>query len=267
MEKNAAFSGSIPENYDRYLGPLLFEPYAMDIVSRIRKEKVTNIVELACGTGRVTKYLFRYFTGSAKITATDLNADMIAVARKQVLDRSINWMTADMQELPFQDNTFDLAVCQYGIMFVPDKPKAIREIARVLKKGSIFHFNTWDKIENNGVPWIAKKTVTDYFNGEEPSFYAVPFSMHDPEEIRSLMMENGFSKVEIDLVKKEGQSPSAEDATLGIIKGNPFFNEISQKDPGAVGKLMDLIRNGIAAAYGDNPVRCPLQAWVGKAEK
>src|SRR6185295_8943504 len=125
METTAAFSGTIPENYDRYLGPLLFEPYAMDIVSRIRKEKVSNVLELACGTGRVTRHLFRYFAGKAKITATDLNPDMIAIARQQVLDRSIDWIPADMQQLPFPDNSFDLAVCQYGIMFVPDKPLAI----------------------------------------------------------------------------------------------------------------------------------------------
>lgn len=267
MEKNAAFTGSIPENYDRYLGPLLFEPYAMDLVSRIRKEGVSSVLELACGTGRVTKHLYRYFAGAAKITATDLNPDMLSMARKQVLDRSIDWMTADVQQLPFGDNTYDLAVCQYGIMFVPDKPQAIREIARVLKKGATFYFNTWDKIENNGIPWIAKKTVTDYFNGAEPTFYAVPFSMYNPEEIRKLMMENGFNDVEIDLVKKEGQSPSAEDATLGIIRGNPFFNEISQKDPGAIEILQNLIQKKIAETYGDNPVKCPLQAWVGKAVK
>ena len=267
METNAAFTGSIPENYDRYLGPFLFEPYAIDLVSRIRKDRVSSVLELACGTGRVTKHLFRFFAGAAKITATDLNPDMLAVARKQVLDRSIDWMTADMQQLPFQDDSFELAVCQYGIMFVPDKPLAIREVARELKKGATFHFNTWDKIENNGVPWIAKKTVTDYFNGAEPAFYAVPFSMHNPEEIKFLMMENGFNNVQIDLVKKVGESQSAEDATIGIIKGNPFFNEISQKDPGAVEILQDLILKNIAQAYGDNPVKCPLQAWVGKAIK
>ena len=267
MAADITFSGSIPENYDRFLGPMLFEPYAVDLVSRINHSNITSVLELACGTGRVTRHLVKNFSPTTKITASDLNPGMIAVAKRQVPEPSIDWLTADMQDLPFKDNVFDVAVCQYGIMFVPDKPKAIREIARVLKRGGVFYFNTWDKIENNGVPRIARQVVTDYYNGAQPEFYALPFSMYEPDVLRALLLGNGFSDVQISLVKKEGVSPSAHDAARGIIEGNPFFNELLAKDPTAVEKIGALVRKEIGATYGNDPMRCPLQAWVGSATK
>lgn len=266
MEANAAFAGAIPDKYDQYLGPLLFEPYALDMVSGMKKEGVSSVLELACGTGRVTQYLPKHFGPGVSITATDLNPDMIAVATRKIKD-DIKWRPADMQELPFAADSFDLALCQYGLMFVPDKAKAIREVARVLKKGSVFHFNTWDKIENNGIPRISRQIVTEFFNGTPPNFYFVPFSMFDPEAIKKLMLENGFSKVEISLIKKEGISNTALEAATGMIEGNPVAKEIRDKDPNAVPDVIEKVRKEIAIQYGDNPVRCPLQAWVGKAVK
>ena len=131
MEKTAAFAGSIPANYERYLGPFLFEPYALDLVSRLQDKKYNDILEIACGTGRVTKHLVssvRYDT----LTATDLNPDMIAVAKEKVPDKKVKWLAADAMELPFDNNSFDLVVIQFGIMFFPDRAKGLSEVWRVL---------------------------------------------------------------------------------------------------------------------------------------
>src|ERR1043165_3264072 len=144
MEKTAAFAGSIPANYERYLGPFLFEPYALDLVSRLQDKKYNDILEIACGTGRVTKHL----ASSVKhdtLTATDLNQDMIDIAKTRVPNKNIKWQQADALELPFKDNSFDLVVIQFGVMFFPDKSKGLSEAYRVLKPGGKLIYNTWNK--------------------------------------------------------------------------------------------------------------------------
>ena len=140
MANSISFSGTIPEVYDQYLGPLLFEPFAKDLTERIKNRKISSVLELACGTGRVTKYLSKLLP-DAKIYATDINPDMLVVAKKKVTAENIEWKQTDMQEIPFEDSKFDLVVCQFGIMFVPDKPKAYKEIFRVLKTGAVLLFN------------------------------------------------------------------------------------------------------------------------------
>lgn len=261
---NITFGGSIPANYDKFLGPLLFEPYAMDITARIGKDHGA-VLELACGTGRVTGHLRQHVRG--KLVATDLNPDMIAVARGRVTHPDIEWLTVDMQTLPFEDASFDNVVCQFGIMFVPDKSKAFQEVLRVLRPGGRFIFNTWDRIENNGVPSVANRVVTEFFSGAPPMFYSVPFAMFKPDELRNLPIQNGFSSVDVRLVKKVGRSDTSMDAARGMIEGSPIINEIRSKDAASIDTLLELTSKEIAARFNDKPVISPLQAWVGEATK
>ncbi len=262
---NAAFSGSIPQNYDQYLGPMFFEPYAIDMTSRVTRPG-SRLLELACGTGRVTLHLSKKFSPKVKIVATDLNPDMIAIARKQVTEQSVEWLVADMQELPFPDESFDCVVCQFGIMFAPDKAKVFKEAYRVLKKGGTFLFNSWDKIENNGVASIANREVTKFFANTPPAFYGVPFSIYDPEYIKSLALDNGFSSVTVELVKKEGRSESPVSAAKGMLEGSPILKEINDKGPDALGAISKIVQKEIFDAFGSFVI-APLQAWVSVAIK
>lgn len=160
---STVFAGSIPDNYDRYLGPLLFEPYAIDLISRVKNRNITSVLELACGTGCVTSHLHRSLSEKTQITATDLNPEMLRVAQKKVSAKNVTWATVDMQNIPFPDAHFDLIVCQFGIMFVSDKPKAFSEIHRVLEKGGLFLFNSWNALENNPAFFVVDKVVNSYF--------------------------------------------------------------------------------------------------------
>ena len=195
MEKTAAFEGSIPANYEKYLGPFLFEPYALDLVSRLQDKKYPDILEIACGTGRVTKHL----TESVKydtLTATDLNPDMISIAKEKVQDKSIKWLPADALDLPFDDNTFDLVLMQFGIMFFPDRLKGLSEAYRVLKPGGKLIFNTWDRTENVPGIYEGRQVIESYFEGDPPKFYSIPFSMHDEKELKGMIPMNRFGTPE-----------------------------------------------------------------------
>ncbi|MGI8597805.1 MAG: class I SAM-dependent methyltransferase [Chitinophagaceae bacterium] len=143
------FSGSVPQNYDTYLGPILFEPYAKDLVKRIKEKEAHKVLELACGTGRVTHHLLNTLPAHVQVIATDLNADMMSVAKSRIIDERVIWQEVDAQDLPYNEKEFDLIVCQFGVMFFEEKLRAFKEANRVLKEGGDFLFNTWDKVENN----------------------------------------------------------------------------------------------------------------------
>ncbi|MEO6695417.1 MAG: class I SAM-dependent methyltransferase [Ignavibacteria bacterium] len=263
----AAFTGSIPENYEKYMGPLLFEPYAQDLAERINIFGINAVLELACGTGRVTKHLRNIFPASTELIATDLNEAMLDVAKKTIDNEGITFQVVDAQELPFDDNCVGLVVCQFGFMFFPDKAKAFSEAYRVLKPGGYLLFNTWDKLENNQLVNTAKTIVTKFFDNDPPVFYQVPFSMHDENNIQKLMEDAGFKNIEIIKVTKEGRSPTSQDAVKGLITGNPISKEITDKDPAALEKISEQVEKEIIKRFGSKPVVTELNALVCKGSK
>lgn len=137
------FNATIAHQYDACLGPFLFEPYAFDLVERTELSGVAHVLELACGTGRVTRHLLAHLPPAARLTATDLNAGMLALAQEKLSATNVTWATADMAKLPYEDNQFDLVACQFGVMFVPDKQQAFTEMNRVLRPGGQLVLNTW----------------------------------------------------------------------------------------------------------------------------
>ena len=261
MEKTAAFAGTIPANYERYLGPFLFEPYALDLVSRLQDKQYDDILEIACGTGRVTAHLARSVKHNT-LTATDLNADMINIAKEIIRDDTIKWMPADAMQLPFSDESFDLVVIQFGIMFFPEREKGLQEAYRVLRPGGKLIFNTWNRVETNEAIHEGRLIIESYFGDDPPLFYNVPFSMFNEEGLSALVSEAGFKNVKTTLVKKEGVSPSATDIAKGMVEGNPVYLAILERDPSLINVIKEHIRKVVADKFGDKPLKSPLEAWV-----
>ena len=260
------FAGSIPEKYDRFLGPYIFEPYARELAARAVTDNPQSILETACGTGRVTHHLRTTFP-HARLTATDLNADMLAIARQQVADVSIQWQTADAQALPFGDHSFDLVISQFGLMFIPDKPAALSEAFRVLRPGGRILFNTWDKLENNPAFYIADKVVARYFPVDPPRFFHLPFSLYDPLQLEAWMKDAGFKNIRITHVKEKGHSPSAGDTATGMLEGSPMYTSLNELAPGMLPAIKEDLTSALAKEFGNAPMVSPLQAWVAEAEK
>ena len=191
--KNAQFAGSIPAAYDRYLGPVLFQPYAEDLAARLKVDANGSVLELACGTGILTRILRDRLPAATRLVATDLNEPMIEnAAQKFRQGEAVEWRQADASSLPFDDASFDAVVCQFGIMFVPDKALSAREAHRVLKPGGVFLFNVWDSMEYNDLGRIAHETISSFFEKDPPTFYQVPFGYHDQNEIRRVLESAGL---------------------------------------------------------------------------
>ena len=205
-EQHAAFVGTVPPNYDRYLGPLLFHPYADDLAARLPVARGTRVLEVACGTGIVTGRLVRRLAGQGTLVATDLNDAMIAHARTRVpADPALEWRQADGTSLPFPDRAFDAVVCEFGLMFFPDKAAGVREAFRVLEPGGTYLFNVWDKIEHNAVARISHDTIRAFFPDDPPQFYQVPFNLQTRRAVRGLLGRRGLRGRGV-AVRREGRA-------------------------------------------------------------
>jgi ubiquinone/menaquinone biosynthesis C-methylase UbiE len=268
-DRNAAFVGEVPRNYDRYLGPIFFHGYADDLAARLPVAPGMRVLETACGTGIVTRRLAERIRDHGSLVATDLNEAMIAHGRTTLPAEAalLEWRQADATKLPFPDGSFDAVVCQFGLMFFPDKAAGVREAFRVLKPGGRYLFNVWDAIVHNPIARIAHETAATFFPADPPTFYEVPFSLHDPEPVRALLRQAGFGEIAWTRLEKSGTSPSSADAATGLIEGNPILGAILERRPEALGEIKQAVAAAIAAELGDHPVTFPLRALVFSARR
>lgn len=258
-----AFVGTVPQNYDRYLGPVLFHGFADDLTTRVPWRPGLRVLEVACGTGIVTRRLLARLRGQGTLVATDLNEAMLAHGRREVAaDPALEWRQADATALPFPDGSFDAVVCQFGLMFFPDKALAVREALRVLKSAGVYLFNVWDAFEHNPIADLTHQTVTALFPADPPQFYATPYGFHRPEPIVAWLKQAGFERIEWNRVAKTGSSPTAADAASGLIDGNPIGEDIARRRSDAVAEVKRALAARIAARLGDRPVQVPLRALV-----
>jgi SAM-dependent methyltransferase len=261
--KDAKFNGTIPEMYDRFLGPLLFEPFAIDLARRTGALKPQNVLEVAAGTGIVTRQLLKTLPRNGRLTVTDLNDPMLDHAHRQVgEDSRVSWRQADAMDLPFEDGEFDAVVCQFGIMFFPDKPRGLREFHRVLSPGGTLLLSVWDSLDRNPPGAIIHTTLAEIFPEDPPDFYRVPFSMCDVNALRALAADAGFRNVKIETLALEGRSPSAGDAAIGLVGGNPVIDAIRGRAPELVSVVEKRTTERLAERFGNGEIKVPLRAHV-----
>lgn len=250
---DAAYAGSIPEMYDRYLGGLLFEPFALEVARRARDVRPARILETAAGTGLVTAALHESLP-DAEIVATDLNEDMLAVAAGRIASGKVQFHPADALDLPFDDGSFDLAVCQFGVMFFPDKVKGNAEVHRVLRNGGTYVAVIWDSLARNEVSRIVTDAVADMFPDDPPQFLArAPYGYADVGQIERDMQSAGFKTVRTETVALDSFPTSASDAARGLVAGCPLGTEVEERDPGGLERavaaaedaLRSIERNGV----------------------
>jgi SAM-dependent methyltransferase len=267
MSGNAAgFTGNIPEHYDAGLGPLLFVDYAEDIARRVAAYAPKRVLETAAGTGIVTRRLYDLLP-QAEILATDLNTPMLEWAAKKIkaTERRVAFRPADATALPFADNLCDAMVCQFGVMFYPDKEKSYREAYRVLQPGGRYVFNVWDSHKHNPFGRMAHEIVSSFFPVDPPQFYQVPFGYYAIDPIKEALLAAGFDDLKIAVVKKEHKLTDAAARARGMILGNPVVDQIKARggvDPDVV---VDAARKMLEREFATKPI--PLQAIVFEARK
>lgn len=267
MSDLSVFAGTIPANYEKLLGPYLFEPYALDIKQRLQHVECRMVLELACGTGRVTNHLVEILHKEGKLIATDLNNDMIEVAKTKVKDSRVEWQVVDAQELPFDNEIFDHVICQFGVMFFPDKSKAFEEAYRVLSKQGKFIFNTWASVNDNRRAGLVREVMQEIIKDEVPDFFSKgPYSFYDTDLIKDLLNDAGFTNIAIEPVKKIAEYASREDYLNGFLTGSPLSTFIDKKDPALKQVIKQKLNEALQKEFGDDE-KSEMLAFVCTAEK
>jgi SAM-dependent methyltransferase len=264
----AGFVGNIPQHYDQGLGPILFADYAADIAQRIAAHKPVRVLETAAGTGIVTRRLRDTLSADTQLTATDLNPPMLEIARAKFRPgEQVEFQSADAVALPFADGGFDAIVCQFGIMFYPDKPKSFSEAYRVLAHGGRYVFSVWDSHRYNSFGRIAHEIVGSFFPADPPQFYNVPFSCHQIDPIKELLIGAGFDDLGIAVLRLEKVIPDIASFAQALVYGNPLIDQIRARGGVDPELIVDAILQRLRREFGVDPSRVPLQAIVFSAAK
>ncbi|HET7679042.1 MAG TPA: class I SAM-dependent methyltransferase [Xanthobacteraceae bacterium] len=268
MNGDAAFVGSIPQHYDQGLGPMIFVDSAADIARRVTASNPTRVLETAAGTGILTRCLRDHLPAAAHLTATDLNAPMLEIARAKFRSgEQVEFQPADATALPFADGGFDVVVCQFGVMFFPDKDKSYREVYRLLAPGGRYLFNVWDSHRHNPFGRIAHETAGRFFPADPPQFYSVPFSCYQIDPIKESLIAAGFTDINVAVVKLEKEISDAAMFARGIVYGNPLIDQIRARGSVAPERVFDALVQELRREFGSDPGRMPLQAIVFSAKK
>ena len=264
LETDKVFAGSIPENYDRYMVPLIFGPFAADLARRASSLSPSAVLEVAAGTGVVTRALAPKLSSAASYVVTDLNQPMLDyAASQQAPDSRIKWLQADALALPFENTVFDLICCQFGAMFFPDRPTAYREAKRILKPGGHFLFNVWDRIEENVFADDVTNALAKFFPNDPPRFLArTPHGYHDTALIRSELEEAGFSGVVIETRAEQSRASSPRVVAIAYCQGTPLRKEIEARGAGKLEAATDCAASALADKHGTSEVAAKIQAHV-----
>jgi ubiquinone/menaquinone biosynthesis C-methylase UbiE len=264
LESDKLFAGSIPENYDRYMVPLIFEPYAADIARRAAALSPNAVLETAAGSGVVTRALAPRLPRGATYIATDLNQPMIDyAASRQPSETSVIWHQADALALPFENAAFDLVCCQFGAMFFPDRPSGYREARRVLKPGGHFLFNVWDRIEENVFADDVTNALAKIFPDDPPRFLArTPHGYHDTALIRTELESAGFSHVVTETRPEQSRASSPRIPAVAYCQGTLLRNEIEAREAGKLEAVAEYVASALADKHGSGAVAAKIQAQV-----
>ena len=263
-DTDKVFAGSVPKLYESHLVPLIFEPYAADLAQRLSSRSLSHLLEIAAGTGVVTRALASALPPSCAIVATDLNQAMLDQAAAVGTKRAVEWRQADAMQLPFRDGTFDAVVCQFGVMFFPEKANAFSEARRVLRPGGLFIFNVWDRITENEFADTVTTALKSVFPKDPPRFLArTPHGYHDHRTIQRDLANGGFSALpRIDTVAARSRAPSPRIPAIAYCQGTPLRNEIEIRDASRLGEATDAATEAIANRFGRGAVDGKIQAHI-----
>jgi SAM-dependent methyltransferase len=262
------FTGSIPQFYDHGLGPIFFTDFADDIARRAATLAPMRVLEIAAGTGIVTRRLRDLLPREAHLIATDLNPPMLEVARPKFRpDEAVEFQPADATALPFPDTSFDAVVCQFGVMFFPDKDKGHREARRVLVSGGRYLFSVWDSHRHNPIGRLITDILVRFFPEDPPQFYQVPFSYHRIDPIKDSLDTVGFTDLRVAVLSLKKTVPDVATYARALVLGNPLIEQIRARGSVDPERVIEELAEALPREFGTDPVRIPLQAIVFEASR
>ena len=266
---DAVFTDAVSRLYEQVLVPLIFQPYAGPLARRLAPLPITRVLEIAAGTGVVTRALASTLPESAQIVATDLNQTMLDQATRIGTSRPVEWRQANAMDLPFADASFDAVVCQFGVMFFPDKPRAFAEARRVLKDGGVFLFSVWDRIEENEIADVVTTALASMFPDDPPRFLArTPHGYFDVDRVVRDLALGGFTRApDLTTVAERSRAASPDVGSIAYCHGTVLRTEIEARDPGGLDRATAVATDAIARRFGSGAVDAKIQAHIAMVYK
>ncbi len=263
-DTDKVFTDPIAEVYDTHLVPLIFEQYAADLAERTKELAPDTIVEIAAGSGVVTRAVAPALPRGARHVVTDLNPPMLdRAASVQPGPAGIEWTPADALDLPFEANTFDLALCQFGVMFFPDRVRAYSEARRVLRPGGSFVFNMWDRITENDFADVVTDALAARFPEEPPRFLPrTPHGHYDTEVFRSELRLAGFTDISVEPLAAISKAVSPDVPAVAYCQGTPLRNEVEALDADGLEEATNQAAQALASRFGDGRIEGRIRAFV-----
>jgi ubiquinone/menaquinone biosynthesis C-methylase UbiE len=256
----ANFGGDIPSYYDRALGPVIFADFAADIARRVAASSPARVLETAAGTGIVTRQLRELLPAGVHVTSTDLNPAMLEVARTKFRHgQQVDFQPADASDLPFPDGGFDAVVCQFGVMFFPDKDAAYREVRRVLGPRGRYVFSVWDSHRHNPYGRLTHEIVGSFFPVDPPQFLRLPFSYHRIDPIKDSLIDAAFTNIQVVVRSLEKEIPDVAGFARGLVYGTPVIGQIRERGDVDPERIADALTQALQREFGSGPSRMPLQ--------
>lgn len=229
-QESFQLQGNAPQIYETLNVPALFRPLAEATLREVEVPPGARVIDIACGTGIVGRLVAEKVGKSGSVVGVDLNAGMIEVAKRSapVTGADIEWHQGDVTDLPFPDDSFDLAFCQQGLQFFPDKLAALKDMRRVLAPGGTLILTVWSAVTALGAAFA--DVLTRYVSAEVAKTSVAPFAFNDREVIQTLFVESGFLEIKIEIMVVERLIGPAEESIPAIMAAAAYANDIEKLD-------------------------------------
>jgi ubiquinone/menaquinone biosynthesis C-methylase UbiE len=256
---------NVAENYERNLVPIVFAPWANELVETAALRQGDRVLDVACGTGIVARIAARKLGGTGSVTGLDASAPMITVARAAATAEgvAVEWREASAVELPFTEAAFDVVLCQSGLQFFPDRPASLREMHRVLKPGGRLILSVWGPIERSRGFAVAADALARYIGPEAARpITSGAFGLSDADELRALVTGANFKDITVRASVKILRYPSPDEFILRHITGSPLGSAVGGAGESARTALLAEINARLASAVDEGGLAFSIEANI-----
>jgi ubiquinone/menaquinone biosynthesis C-methylase UbiE len=255
-------------NYEEFLVPAMFAPFAERLVEQGGVSPGSGVLDVACGTGAVSRAAARRAGPAGSVTGVDLGEPTLAIARSHVIDDGaapIQYVQSDATALPLEDASFDVALCQQGLQFFPDRSAALGEMRRVLKADGRLAIATWKNIERS--PFIAvADALASHVSPQASEMMRSPFGLSDALELAHGLSAAGFRDVVVEDETIECTWASHPEFARRLIEAGPVASLFAATEDTAKRRLIDEVAARLAPhATTEGQLRMVMTSNVARA--